>query len=171
MTMKTMHGNVFSTIRPKESLFLFLFLILTSTHAFIAHSPHTTPITTWAFRNTVAASSMRNAATSDSYQHQENYNHYIATCIPGLAPVLADELEALGAVEIETSGNSAVGFQGLSQTGLKALLRLRTAHRLMELVATSDEMISSRDDIHDFIKATLDVKALLRRWEGGYVVH
>jgi putative N6-adenine-specific DNA methylase len=165
MTTKKMPGKGY--IRSDSSIrvaFLFLLsLMLTSTQAFITQSPMT--IGQCRVRNGLAA--MRNAATSDSYQPEKNINHYIATCIPGLAPVLADELNALGALEIEPSGNSAVGFQGSSEIGLKALLRLRTAHRLMELVATSDEMISSRDDIHDFIKATLDVKALLGDGKGG----
>ena len=98
---------------------------------------------------------------------QEDTNRYIATCIPGLAPVLADELEALGAMDVETSGQSAVVFHGSPVVGLKSLLHLRTAHRLMELVASSKEMISSRDDIHEFIKEFVDVKDLLGDGKGG----
>ena len=98
---------------------------------------------------------------------EKTANRYIATCIPGLAPVLADELEALGAFDINLSGNSAVGFQGSPEVGLKSLLCLRTAHRLMELVSTSEELVATRDDIHNFIKETLDVKDLLGDGKGG----
>jgi putative N6-adenine-specific DNA methylase len=94
-------------------------------------------------------------------------NRYLATCIPGLAPVLAQELEILGASDIETSGNAAVIFEGPSELGLKSLLQLRTAHRLMELIASSEELVQSRDDVHEFIRQYTDVKNLLGDGKGG----
>lgn len=110
---------------------------------------------------------VRRPVTNNNVDLEKTTSRYIATCIPGLAPVLADELEALGAFDINLSGNSAVGFRGSPEVGLKSLLRLRTAHRLMELVSTSEEMVSTRDDIHHFIKETLDVKEILGDGKGG----
>lgn len=98
---------------------------------------------------------------------EESSNMYLATCIPGLAPVLAQELKDLGANEVEPSGNSAVLFSGPNEIGLKALLHVRTAHRLMELLASSEELVDSRDDIHRFIAEYVDVKNLLGNGEGG----
>mmetsp|Transcript_16640 Transcript_16640/g.25359 ORF Transcript_16640/g.25359 Transcript_16640/m.25359 type:complete len:561 (-) Transcript_16640:162-1844(-) len=98
---------------------------------------------------------------------EESSNMYLATCIPGLAPVLAQELLDLGAIKVEPSGNSAVMFSGPNELGLKALLHVRTAHRLMELLAASEELVDSRDDIHRFIGEYIDVKNLLGNGEGG----
>ena len=52
---------------------------------------------------------VRRPVTNNNFDLEKTTSRYIATCIPGLAPVLADELEALGAFDINLSGNSAVG--------------------------------------------------------------
>jgi len=93
-------------------------------------------------------------------------NSYLATCIPGLSNVLAGELQALGAVNVETSGNAAVTFQGSSKTGLHALLWLRTVHRLMELVA-SERNLETRQHLHDFVSDNVNVQQLLGNGSGG----
>ena len=93
-------------------------------------------------------------------------NSYLATCIPGLSTVLAGELQELGALNIETSGNAAVTFQGSSKTGLSALLWLRTVHRLMELVAT-EYNLETRQDLHEFVSSSVNVQNLLGNGQGG----
>lgn len=103
----------------------------------------------------------------DADQTPSTTNQYLATCIPGLAPVLAQEVERLGGDDVQTSGNAAVVFQATSEVGLKSLLHLRTAHRLLELIATSEELVQSRDDIHNFVRDHVDVKQLLGNGEGG----
>lgn len=105
----------------------------------------------------------------ETFDHsaEKKINFYLATCIPGLAQVLAQELNDLGANEIETSGNSAVMFSGPDELGLKALLHVRTAHKLMQLLAASEELVNSRNDIHNFIDQYIDVKNLLGNGAGG----
>lgn len=78
---------------------------------------------------------------------------YFATCIPGLAPTLEQELIQLGAKNVQVSGNAGVSFTNDSTSkediGMKALLWLRTAHRIMEKIAsTSDQYENEADDIN-----------------------
>ena len=105
------------------------------------------------------------STADDTYQGEPI--RYLATCIPGLASVLAQELRDLGGDNIQPSGNAAVIFEGNEELGLKALLYSRTAHRLLELLAVSNELIQSRDDIHSFCRDYLHVKELLGDGKGG----
>jgi len=124
--------------------------------------------------------------TTEHQQPQQNapadgeLRQYFATCIPGLHKVLANELLSLGAANVETSGTAGVRFTSNSiqqeDIGLKALLWLRTAHRLMELIATTQSdpyyqsyegMIRTKEDLYKFIQRSVPVKSLLGDGQGG----
>ena len=118
----------------------------------------------------------------------DDVRSYFATCIPGLHDTLASELRALGANDVETNGKSGVRFSGSTQIGLLSLLWCRTAHRIMELVASSyyssqssssittpsnnmdDEFTSgirNRDDLYQFIRSAVHIPSLLGNGSGG----
>ncbi len=95
---------------------------------------------------------------------------YLATCIPGLSDLLANELSEIHPeiTEITTSGNAAVTFWATREASLHALCWVRTAHRVLELIAASDKAeIYDRNDIMDFIKQEVNVKDLLGDGQGG----
>jgi len=114
---------------------------------------------------------------------------YLATCVPGLADVLQGELEDLrtnlldsdGITDVATSGNAAVTFEATREASLHALCWLRSAHRLLELVATTDDIDSpaskddidrdsllyTRDDLNGFIRECVNAKELLGDGKGG----
>ena len=125
-------------------------------------------------------------------QHRSTY---LATCVPGLAPVLKQELEDLRTklchsdeiIDVTLSGNAAVTFGATREASLYALCWVRSAHRLLELVATSSEIDSAprnqrynekdfidrnsllytRDDLQNFVRECIDVKDLLGDGKGG----
>ena len=117
---------------------------------------------------------------------RDEYSTYLATCVPGLAHVLQRELEDLrpklsdadGIADVSLSGNAAVTFEATREGSLYALCWLRSAHRLLELVATTDEvgnnsggrsiddidrdsLLYTRDDLHNFVRECVNVKDLL----------
>lgn len=118
-------------------------------------------------------------------------NRYFATCIPGLSNILAQELLSLGAANVEPSGTSGVYFSNNHaddpsssdmnhlDIGMKALLWLRTAHRIMQVVsttATEDDdykeaenswNVIDRDSLYQFIQSTTPVQSLLGDGKGG----
>lgn len=124
------------------------------------------------------------------------YSNYLATCVPGLAHILKRELEDLhrpDLVEIEMSGTAAVTFRATREASLYALCWLRSAHRLLELVASTDAaattttsvfenavvddddgrengrkmILRDRQDVHDFIRQRVNAKELLGDGKGG----
>jgi 23S rRNA G2445 N2-methylase RlmL len=114
-----------------------------------------------------------------------------------MAHILEKELQDLAASststsgkpsiwDIQTSGNAAVTFSATREGSLCALCWLRTAHRILELIASTEDhdddennnnnnnnnksgtyYIRTRDDIHDFIHERIDVKELLGDGRGG----
>jgi putative N6-adenine-specific DNA methylase len=84
-------------------------------------------------------------------------------------------------IDIELSGNSAVTFRASRQASLYALCWLRSVHKLLELVASSDDddhgddydhtntniILKDRDDVHTFIREKVNVKELLGDGQGG----
>lgn len=123
---------------------------------------------------------------------REQYSTYLATCVPGLAHVLQREVEDLrsklsdsdGIADVTLSGNAAVTFEATREGSLYALCWLRSAHRLLELVATTDEvgnnaggrsindidrdsLLYTRDDLHNFVRECVNVKDLLGDGKGG----
>lgn len=125
-------------------------------------------------------SSARNKNEYDNYDETEKSDagplrEYFATCIPGLAPMLSQELISLGATNVEESGTSGVRFfndpSSKVDIGMKALLWVRTAHRIMEMVTTSENYddwdIEDRDGLYDFIQRTTPVQSLMGDGQGG----
>jgi putative N6-adenine-specific DNA methylase len=131
-------------------------------------------------------------ADSSSYQQsQQSYSsasgppqrsreqQYLATCIPGCASILANELTGLNCWNVVESGNSAVQFTADTETALKTLLWTRTAHKIMEFVCESGSLSSNeysdndgegiynRDDLYKFVRHSVDVKDLLGDGQGG----
>jgi len=120
---------------------------------------------------------------------------YLATCVPGLAHVLQRELEDMrtqlshsdGITDVAMSGNAAVTFEATREASLYALCWLRTAHRLLELVASTDDVNSivsngryndrddidrdsllyTRDDLHNFVRECVNARDLLGDGKGG----
>jgi putative N6-adenine-specific DNA methylase len=75
---------------------------------------------------------------------------YFATCGRGIEPVLADELRALGAVDI-APGRGGVGFAGDKALLYQANLWLRTAIRV--LMPILEMTVASPDDLYDAVRA------------------
>ncbi len=103
---------------------------------------------------------------------------YFATCIPGLHEVLANELISFGASNVETQGSSGVRFEGSPKVGLKTILWCRTAHKVMELIASStdsgydyesdySEGIRTSNDLYQFCKSAVHTPSLLGDGSGG----
>ncbi|KAG7368995.1 N6-adenine-specific DNA methylase [Nitzschia inconspicua] len=103
---------------------------------------------------------------------------YLATCVPGLAHILQRELEDIQQTQYSTdnisnicvSGNAAVTFEATREVSLYALCWLRSAHRLLEMVATSDKLamtLQTRDDVHTFVHQQVNIKDLLGDGKGG----
>lgn len=108
----------------------------------------------------------------------EDIRFYFATCIPGLHEVLANELISFGASNVETQGSSGVRFEGSPKVGLKTILWCRTAHRIMELIASStdggydyesdySEGIRTSNDLYQFCKSAIHTPSLLGDGSGG----
>ena len=74
---------------------------------------------------------------------------YLAKTLQGLEGVLADELKALGAKDIEIQ-RRAVSFKGDKKILYKANLWLRTALRILKPVAVFK--VNSPDDVYTEIK-------------------
>jgi len=94
---------------------------------------------------------------------------YLATCLPGLAGVVEQEIidTIQGAYNVETSGTAAVQFEGDSvKVGLQALLHTRATHKVMEFLGSGDN-ICSRQDVYDFVQQHVNVKQLLGDGKGG----
>jgi putative N6-adenine-specific DNA methylase len=90
------------------------------------------------------------------------YAYYMATCVPGMALALSNELRELGCSDVEMSGNSAVYFHVYRpETILQVLLWSRTAHKVLELLCRTSEPVHSRDDIYQWIRRTVPVEDLL----------
>ena len=77
-------------------------------------------------------------------------NRYFATCARGLEPVLAGELNALGASAVEP-GRGGVTFQGDSAMLYRACLWLRTAVRVLRPIREFDA--HSPDELYEAVRA------------------
>ncbi len=76
--------------------------------------------------------------------------HYFATCGRGIEGVLADELRALGAADIEP-GRGGVAFRGDQALLYRANLWLRTAIRLLRPILEAD--VGSPDELYDAVRS------------------
>mmetsp|Transcript_16595 Transcript_16595/g.39227 ORF Transcript_16595/g.39227 Transcript_16595/m.39227 type:complete len:572 (+) Transcript_16595:68-1783(+) len=120
------------------------------------------------YSSVLAVRAHRNAF-HQQYLHDTNENEgvYVATCIPGLSSVLADELQAIGAPLVEKTGNAAVRFTADTETALRALIWCRTPHKIMELLCESPPTVQTRDDLYHFVRETVPVKDLVGDGKGG----
>ena len=103
-------------------------------------------------------------------EDESSTSSYLATCIPGLSQCLANELEDIHPEisDIAVSGNAAVTFVASRQASLHILCWTRTAHRLLELVASTPEPeLYDRNDLHAFINREVNVKDLIGDGAGG----
>ena len=151
-----------------------LFLVASRrSHAFSSHGD------TKGTRRSRSYVSVRPAqSTSLLFQHQasnqqDSSSFFLATCIPGLSDVLAQELIDLKCQKVEKVSPSAVRFAASSlRTVLSSLLWLRTAHKVMELLVETTEggsiaAVFSRDDLYQFVRESIDVRDLLGDGRGG----
>ena len=95
--------------------------------------------------------------------NQDNESsEYLATCIPGLAPYLEEELISCGAIDTTQLSNAAVSFATNDEAvALKALLHVRTAHRLLEKIDSFFD-VESRNDVYDSVQQSkMHIKDLL----------
>ncbi|KAL7548137.1 hypothetical protein ACHAWF_011434 [Thalassiosira exigua] len=107
-------------------------------------------------------------------------SHFHVTFVP------ASELKGLGAAHVETQGKSGVRFEGTPQLGLKSILWCRTAHKIMELIASSSDPnlddgfdfdyqsqidfslgIRDREDLYQFTRSAVHTPTLLGDGSGG----
>lgn len=120
--------------------------------------------------------------TTETDAGADGIRTFFATCIPGLQDTLASELIGLGASRVETQGKSGVRFEGTPNIGLKSILWCRTAHKIMELIASSSENhsdydfeyqndfsrgIRNREDLMEFTKSAVHTPSLLGDGSGG----
>jgi putative N6-adenine-specific DNA methylase len=78
--------------------------------------------------------------------------NYFATCARGLEPILADELRALGAEQVE-AGRGGASFAGDRRVLYKANLWLRTAVRVLQPILEAD--VYDPDELYNAVQ-TLD---------------
>lgn len=84
---------------------------------------------------------------------------FFATCHRGLEPVLVKELlsEKIGATRA-VPGNAGVWFDGESTIGMKALIWLRSANRVLELIASNGggaapgRHFLTKETLYDFVR-------------------
>ncbi len=75
---------------------------------------------------------------------------YFATCGRGIEPVLADELRALGAAQVET-GRGGVHFAGDQATLYRANLWLRTAIRVLKPILSAH--VTTPEELYDAVRS------------------
>jgi putative N6-adenine-specific DNA methylase len=75
---------------------------------------------------------------------------YFATCGRGVEPILAEELRALGAADIEP-GRGGVTFRGDRATLYRSNLWLRTAIRVLRPILEAD--VASPDELYDAVRS------------------
>jgi len=78
-----------------------------------------------------------------------NTRSYFTACPKGLEGVLADELRDIGAAEVKV-GLGGCSFSGPMRLGYDAVLWLRSANRVMEVIA-QDAGVHRREDLYDFV--------------------
>ncbi|MEP3650556.1 MAG: 23S rRNA (guanine(2445)-N(2))/(guanine(2069)-N(7))-methyltransferase, partial [Alloalcanivorax venustensis] len=82
---------------------------------------------------------------------------FVITCLPGLGPLLADELTELG-ISVTDPGNAHVGIEGLQQDALRACLWSRLAERVLVPLA---ELDVTPDQAPERLAAAVDWRALV----------
>ncbi|HCE41413.1 MAG: bifunctional 23S rRNA (guanine(2069)-N(7))-methyltransferase RlmK/23S rRNA (guanine(2445)-N(2))-methyltransferase RlmL [Alcanivorax sp.] len=82
---------------------------------------------------------------------------FIITCLPGLAPLLADELTELG-MSVTDRGNAHVAVEGRQQDGLRACLWSRLAERVLLPLA---ELEVAPEEAPEKLAEAVDWRALV----------
>ena len=142
--------------RPRMRGIILLLCMVQYGHTFL--SPHhRRPTSTISSAFTQLFSSRSQASTG---------SFYVATCIPGLSGILAQELTDLGCRQVEVTGQSAARFTADSKTALTTILYSRTAHKIMECLCQGDGL-QDRSDLAAFIQDHVNVKDLLGDGQGG----
>ena len=126
--------------------------------------------------------SMRASSVSSSSSSSPPLSTFLATCVPGLAPILAHELEELGCQQVAVSSarlGSGVTFVANRGTALRVLLWTRTCHKLLELLCQSEPddynyqdvgstvIIRDRDSLMQFVQDNVNVRDVLGDGKGG----
>ena len=157
--------------RWQQAFVLFVAWILLCTEAFIVSSERKRPLCSSRQSPTTIGSSSRRASLGATTRHTDDENEvsssFIATCVPGLSGVLAEELQSLGCTAVEPTGGAAVRFEADGPTVLECLLWARTPHKLMEFLAESPPILKTRQDIHQFVQDEIPVQRLLGNGQGG----
>lgn len=96
-------------------------------------------------------------AATTNYETQT----YMATCIPGLASTLTQELVDFNCQQVTPASSSAVWFQADLPTALRVILWVRTAHKVLELLATAED-IRDKDGLYQWIQKTIPVQEVLQ---------
>jgi putative N6-adenine-specific DNA methylase len=207
----TQGGSLF--LRKASGTFLvavFTFLSAVQLSTSFSFSAAPTPRFTAPVSQVSLSQSFESNYESQSYDSSQYYKPpqslgrcYFATCIPGLENSLAQELESIGAYDVQVaksgvhfseppsvakkSGSQAQGANTSEQdvdpdidpltgttysmeVGLKAVLWVRTAHRVMERISCSVDdnyVITTKDELYDFVKKSCDVRELLGDGKGG----
>ena len=86
---------------------------------------------------------------------------FFATCVGGLEPVLAAELSSahIGATAIE-EGHWGCRFEGDAETGARAVLWLRSALRVMEPLASAEDVYTQRE-LYNLARDGVDWPAII----------
>ena len=86
---------------------------------------------------------------------------FFATCVGGLEPVLAAELNSahIGATAIE-EGHWGCRFEGDAETGARAVLWLRSALRVMEPLASAEDVYTQRE-LYNLARDGVDWPAII----------
>lgn len=120
-------------------------------------------LTSWESSQAFVPSSSSRAFRTHTTLAATNYETqtYMATCIPGLADVLTQELTELNCQQVTPASTSAVWFQADLPTALRVILWVRTAHKVLELLATAED-IQDKDGIYQWIQSKIPVAEVLQ---------
>lgn len=110
---------------------------------------------------------LQNSRRSNEPDGRDASSMFVATCVPGLSQILAQELQDLGCTEVDSMGGAAVRFRADGPTALSTLLWARTPHKLMEFLVESPPTLQTRQDLHQFVYDEIPVQSLLGNGQGG----
>ncbi|KAJ1394614.1 hypothetical protein B484DRAFT_272196 [Ochromonadaceae sp. CCMP2298] len=98
----------------------------------------------------LASGLARPLPTSNRVDFSADKMDFYVTTVTGLEHVLAQEVRALPGATKVVEGKNSVTFKGTVETGVEALLWLRTSLKVMEKIAQCD-YVSSKDVLYDWM--------------------
>ena len=109
-------------------------------------------IVLWSFHLACLISSAKTSGrtTKASPQLQTDTRSFFVSTVSGLETILEKEIKQLPGVSEIVRGKTGVSFSGDSTTGLAAVLWLRSALRVLEVIAYSDSGVETKDNLYDF---------------------